>query len=225
MTVLRVDMDDDDFEFDEDQSATYRGELLTGVLVEYDPNGVLRTETGYEKGKPHGLSRHWYADGALESETMNEHNRAVGVSRSWHSNGVLAEEGYFDNGHLVEIRRWDEDGKFIVNPLVTHPHAVPETPEALVRREQLLRKRVRPIGDIPDPLYHVAGIDLRYAEDGAIGAAGSAVDAESLETVETATARHLLGETAPAESLSAIGERLPVPTVSAAEALSKAVGS
>ena len=40
--MLRVDMDDD-FEFDEDQSATYRGELLTGVLVEYDLNGVRPT--------------------------------------------------------------------------------------------------------------------------------------------------------------------------------------
>ena len=200
MSELRVDMDDDDFEFDEDQSATYQGELLTGVLFERYPNGTLANETGYEKGKPHGASRFWFDDGALESEVMIEHNRAVGIGREWHRNGVLAEEKYFEGGQLVTIRKWDEDGRFIVNPPATHPHAVPETPEALARREQLLRKRAHPSGAVPDPLYHVAGIDLRYV-DGAIQAAVSIVDAESLEIAETTTARHALAEGTPPESL------------------------
>lgn len=200
MSELRVDMDDDDFEFDEDQSATYQGELLTGVLFERYPNGALANETGYKNGKPHGLSRFWYDDGTLESETMNEDNRAVGVSRSWHRNGVLAEETTYEGGAPVETRKWDEHGGFIVNPPVTLRHAVPATPEALVRREQSLRDRVRPVGAVPEPLLHAAGIDLRYVEDGVILAAAAVVDLTTLEAVETTTARHVLGDAVP-ESL------------------------
>jgi deoxyribonuclease V len=200
VSELRVDMDDDDFEFDEDQSARYRGELLTGVLFERYPNGVLANETGYKNGKPDGLSRFWYNDGSRMSEVLIEHNHAVGIGREWHQNGVLAEESYFEDGHLVDIRKWDEHGRFIVKPPATHPHGVPDTPEGLVRRENMLRKRAHPAGAVPDPLYYAAGIDVRYTEDGAISAAVSIVDVESLETVETTRARHALGNAAP-ESL------------------------
>jgi deoxyribonuclease V len=162
---------------------------------------VLADETGYRNGKPHGLSRFWYDDGTPQSETMIENNQAVGVSRTWHRNGLPAQETTFEDGQPVETRKWDEDGNFIVNPPTTHPFAVPETSEAAVLREQSLREQARPAGAVPDPLYHVAGIDLRYSEDGAIVAAVSVVDAATLETVETVNLRLALPEAASPELL------------------------
>jgi deoxyribonuclease V len=203
MTVLRVDMDDDDFEFDEDQSATYKGELLTGVLVEHWPNGQLANETGYENGKPHGVSRFWYDDGAPESETTIEHNRAVGVSRGWYRNGQLKEERYFEDGALVDIREWDEDGQFIVRPMNTLGFEIPSTAEDAERFERTRIRRARPFGPVPDPLFHVAGVDIRSAAaaDGGFSASAVLLDAGTLETVETSTASVPLAEPRLSETL------------------------
>ncbi|HTJ66560.1 MAG TPA: endonuclease V [Actinospica sp.] len=200
MSELRVDVDDDDFEFDEDQSATYRGELLTGVLFECWPNGVLANEVGYLDGKAYGSSRFWYDDGAPESEATLGRTGPIGVTRGWHRNGVLARETTYEDGKEVGSRQWDEDGRFIVPKPTTRPFPIPDTAEDRAELEQRLRRRIRPDGQIPDPLYHVAGIEVRYTED-TISAVVAVTDIESSKTVETAGFRRPLKEGTPTDSL------------------------
>lgn len=202
--MLRVDVDDDDFEFDEDQSARYKGELLTGVLFERFPNGQLANETGYENGKPHGMSRFWYDDGSLESETEIVHNKAVGVSRGWYRNGQLKDERYFENGRIYETREWDEDGKFIVRPLNTLGFDIPDNADYAARFERAQIASVRTEGQVPDPLYHVAGVDIRgnATADGGFTASAVILDAQTLEVVETSTVSQPLAEPRLSETLN-----------------------
>ena len=196
---LTVDMDDEDFEFDVHLYARYKGEPLTGELVEHDPSGVLRGRTGYRNGKPHGLSRGWYADGTLQSEASIEHNRAVGVAKEFHPNGALAEERYFEGGSgatstssassWVETRRWAQNGDFVVAPPRTGRFGIPDSAEAAAALQRLLAQRVRRRRALPDPFHrHFAGVDLRRRPgDGAIVASVAVLGAATFQEAERST--------------------------------------
>lgn len=188
---LTVDMDDEDFEFDVHLYARYKGEPLTGELVEHDPSGALRGRTGYRDGKPHGLSRGWYPDGTLRSEASMEHDRAVGVAKEFHPNGALAEERYFEqgSGSWVETRRWAENGDFVVEPPHTGRFAIPDSAEAAAGLQRLLVQRVRRRRALPDPFHrHFAGVDLRRRPgDGAIVASVAVLGAATFQEAERST--------------------------------------
>lgn len=106
---MRVDVDEVDH--DDDLVLTYRGEPFTGEVVEHGRDGAVTSSINYVDGIEHGSSRFWYPDGTLQSEATARRGVAVGVARDWYSNGKLAIERTFDDdGVLVEIKRWGEDG-------------------------------------------------------------------------------------------------------------------
>ncbi|KOG33006.1 hypothetical protein AQJ84_34005 [Streptomyces resistomycificus] len=93
------------------QRLLYRGRPFTGEVEEY-LGGVRVSLESYVDGLPDGPGREWYEDGSPESEMTVRKGRAVGVAKRWHPNGVLASERVFseDNGALLAVREWDEDG-------------------------------------------------------------------------------------------------------------------
>jgi len=191
-TVLRIDTDDPDLDHDEDLYWWYRGELFTGEIAEYHPNGTMIGLDGYKGGKLDGWSRSWYPDGTLKRESFHANRQVVGIARDWHPNGMLAEENVFEDGSLVDIRNWDEEGNFIVRAPTTRGFAIPEDAETAGRIERMLIKRVRRVGPIPAPLYHVAAVDLRYLDADTLAASAVTFDAESLAQVEATSTQHAL---------------------------------
>lgn len=106
---MRINIDD--LDFDDDLQYFYRGEPFTGEAVETAPTGEVIALTTFRNGTEHGPQRGWYRDGSRHSEMTVVNGVAVGTAREWHPNGQIAEEGGFDeNGEMVSLRRWNEDG-------------------------------------------------------------------------------------------------------------------
>ena len=110
--VERINIDDPEVDMDLAQRLLYRGQPFTGEVEEYLGGARVSLET-YVDGLPDGPGWEWYKDGTLESEVTVRKGRAVGVAKKWHPTGVLASERTFseDNGALLSIREWDENGQ------------------------------------------------------------------------------------------------------------------
>ena len=190
--VLRVDVDDQDLDMDEDLYYSYRDELFTGVMVEHYPNGELAAEVGYRGGRPEGPARAWYDDGTLKSEHVVSGRRVVGTARQFHPNGRPAEERRFRDGNVAETRRWDENGAFVEQPPITRGFNIPQNPDRAALTERALSGRIERDQPLPSPLAHLAAVDLRYAGADTLRAVAMLFDAGSLEPAESATADHAL---------------------------------
>ncbi|MGH6656547.1 MAG: endonuclease V, partial [Actinocrinis sp.] len=118
--------------------------------------------------------------------------KVVGVARRWHPNGVLSEEDHFDDGELVEVRKWDENGNYIVEPPVTRGFDIPEDPKKIDLRQRALLDWARRTGEIPSPLHHIAAVALRYEDADTLAASAVIFDAASLTQVESSATRHAL---------------------------------
>lgn len=72
---------------------------------------------------------------------------------------------------------------------VANPDPWPRTPEEAVALQDRLRTQVIPHNAAPPSFRTIAGLDSAYDDDGNVAAAIVVLDAETLATVETATAR------------------------------------
>jgi hypothetical protein len=101
---------DDDLDFDEDLTYTYRGELFTGIGYEESDDRRI-SEIRYVNGRQEGVARDWHADGSLSEETTYRqnvpHGRRVCHDTAGH---VLIEEEY-EYGILLSRVERDADGK------------------------------------------------------------------------------------------------------------------
>lgn len=74
------------------------GELLSGVVKEYDENENLKSETSYSKGKINGDAKTYYDNGNLKSEERYVYGAKVGKSRFYYRTGELKAEVIYKNG-------------------------------------------------------------------------------------------------------------------------------
>lgn len=112
---MRIDIDDT--ETDDGLFVLHRGEPFTGEVTESDRDGNLLSLVSYVGGRPDGPEWQWYPNGQPKAQATSVRGLAVGVAKQWHPNGQLAAEKVFtDNGRLVEVREWSEDGAPIERP-------------------------------------------------------------------------------------------------------------
>jgi TonB family protein len=79
---------------------------LTGLLVQYNPQGILISEDYYENGLKEGLSKTWYSNGSSESEGTYLKNKKSGFWTTWHIDGSIQSQGNYVDG--------DEEGEWNV---------------------------------------------------------------------------------------------------------------
>jgi hypothetical protein len=90
----------------------YRGDLFTGLVEQFDADGVLRTRNQYEMGRRHGDCRRWYSDGTLESVREYRENRKHGQHAGWFEKGQKKFLMHFDRGSYIgERKEWYASGK------------------------------------------------------------------------------------------------------------------
>lgn len=85
---------------------------LNGLCITWHPNGQLKYEGNYVKGKPNGLTKHWYPNDQLQCESnYNLKGKRNGLCKSWHPNGQLMHEGnYVDDEQVGTWKSWWKNG-------------------------------------------------------------------------------------------------------------------
>lgn len=90
----------------------YRDDLFTGVVEQFDADGVLITRNQYEEGLRHGDCRRWYSDGTLESVREYRENRKHGQHAGWFEKGQKKFLMHFDRGRYIGQRKeWYVSGQ------------------------------------------------------------------------------------------------------------------
>jgi antitoxin component YwqK of YwqJK toxin-antitoxin module len=105
--VLRVP--DDEIEYDNDLTYSYRGKPFTGVSYDDVPGHGL-SEVSYVDGLQDGPARDWYVSGQPKSETLFRRNVRHGLSRVFREDGTLASEEIWDLGIHIRSSIFGEDG-------------------------------------------------------------------------------------------------------------------
>ena len=100
---------DDEIDFTPDLVYTYRGELLTGIAFEEDPDLGLSV-ISYVDGAQQGWARDYDPEGRLRGETLYRENVRHGPDRTFAEDGSLVAEDIYLYGYLVRSRRADEAG-------------------------------------------------------------------------------------------------------------------
>jgi len=67
----------------------YHDSLFTGTAIERISNGQIICEEHYEKGKPHGLWKHWYKTGEKKFEGRWNHGEPEGPWIIWKKDGTI----------------------------------------------------------------------------------------------------------------------------------------
>lgn len=83
---------------------------FTGHATERYPDGVLRSRSRLQDGKPHGESRGWYPNGQLQVLEHFEEGVSHGLRLKWHDNGQKQSEATIVHGVVEGVfRRWNPD--------------------------------------------------------------------------------------------------------------------
>ncbi len=78
------------------------GELFTGLLRDYTPNGKPKAEIHFQDGKRHGASVEWHADGSKALEGAWVQGIPSGIVHEWSSDGLLrTDTQYNQKGQVV----------------------------------------------------------------------------------------------------------------------------
>jgi antitoxin component YwqK of YwqJK toxin-antitoxin module len=85
---------------------------FTGVLLEFYPDGVLRSRSTVSNGWLNGLSEGWYTNRQLEVRESYRTNFSDGPRTKWYPDGRRLSEATIVRGKMEGIfRRWYENGK------------------------------------------------------------------------------------------------------------------
>jgi antitoxin component YwqK of YwqJK toxin-antitoxin module len=93
-----------------ESEAFYSDGHLTGVLTTWYESGQRRQAREFRNGYAHGVTREWDEGGTLREETNWRAGKPHGRSVRWHANGLVEFEAVYDDGQLVRLERWDEEG-------------------------------------------------------------------------------------------------------------------
>lgn len=82
-----------------------KGQLVTGIVQEFYPEGTLKEESALLDGKRHGLWKTFYNDGKLKTEMPYHTGYPDGLSKTYYPNGNLKEETLFVQGQKKGVSR------------------------------------------------------------------------------------------------------------------------
>ena len=83
----------------------YRGKPFTGLIVEYNSNGVLISEITVVDSHTWGRVAGYYDNGQIEEEYFEMFNRMYGLYRKWDEEGhLVAEHDYGAEPQPEDIR-------------------------------------------------------------------------------------------------------------------------
>ncbi len=77
----------------------------TGVELVYYPNGKLKSERKYNKGKKFGNGKYYYDNGKIEADYNYKNNKRHGVCKEYHYSGKLRLEYEYKNGKKQGIEK------------------------------------------------------------------------------------------------------------------------
>jgi antitoxin component YwqK of YwqJK toxin-antitoxin module len=92
------------------QHSWFKGQLH-GPVVDYYPNGKMKTQVAFVNGHRHGIERGYYETGELRTEIPMVHGRAHGIAKGFYPNGQLKTVEPNVNGQLLgRVTHWHDNG-------------------------------------------------------------------------------------------------------------------
>lgn len=92
---------------------TYDRGKETGLHVWYHENGQKSSEGYFYDGKKQGRWEMWYANGARKTAGVCVDGEHDGIWMSWHENGMPKLQAHYVNGQVSESKSWNNSGKRI----------------------------------------------------------------------------------------------------------------
>lgn len=71
--------------------------------------------TGWGSLRPDGVLKAFHENGQLAESVTYEDGNRQGEAKVWYANGKLAEESQYKNDTVTATKRWDKDGKLVVD--------------------------------------------------------------------------------------------------------------
>ena len=88
-----------------------------GKWIEWYSNGQKKEEQTFKNKEEGGTVSLWYDNGQKWKEgTYKTGGQREGTWTWWHMNGQKSYERIYENGVLIEVTLWDEDGNEIAQP-------------------------------------------------------------------------------------------------------------
>ena len=94
--------------FQPDSDRPYEGK----VELRY-PDGRLKYEAEFRKGRSHGVVTSFFADGSKESESKMEYGKINGNAVQYQINGTMKSHSIFRKGNAVSRKNWNENGNMV----------------------------------------------------------------------------------------------------------------
>lgn len=93
----------------------YKGEPLTGIIQEYEDDGVtLALEYEYKNGLRGGIVKSYYPSGMLQSDGSSYGGTSYyGEFKEYFESGKLKSHRMYSNGSILSGKDYDEDGNVI----------------------------------------------------------------------------------------------------------------
>jgi len=85
------------------------------VRMTYFPNGYIKTTTQYEHGKKNGVFKQFFENGKTQLLRTYKDDVLDGKSREYYPTGKLKEELVYEQGNVIHLRLYDEQGKLILS--------------------------------------------------------------------------------------------------------------
>ncbi|WOK07354.1 hypothetical protein RT717_01800 [Imperialibacter roseus] len=99
--------------------SAYSGGLLESVSYGYYPTGEVMYARLYVKGEKHGTHAGYYPDGSLKFRYHFVAGKSVGNHQEWYENGLLAKDLNYVNGQPFGSQKmWRPDGKIRSNYVI-----------------------------------------------------------------------------------------------------------
>lgn len=90
------------------------GEIVSGLIQLYGPDGKIQTENHYQDGQLHGDSKTYHASGVQSMKVPFSRGEKSGTETWWGDNGLKTYEANYLNGELNGLETtWDETGAII----------------------------------------------------------------------------------------------------------------
>ncbi len=93
----------------------YKNGKPEGYTREYYPNGRLSFIQTVHDGKINGPVKAYYENGALKAEIRYVDNLEDGILKEYYEDGKVKEEATYIKGEMLNLRKFDEQGKLIFN--------------------------------------------------------------------------------------------------------------
>ena len=85
------------------------------VRMTYFANGYIMTTTQYEHGKKNGVFKQFFENGKIQLLRTYKDDVLDGKSREYYPNGKLKEELVYEQGKVIHLRIYNEQGKLILS--------------------------------------------------------------------------------------------------------------